>query len=1046
MMKKILNLLLVIFFIIKIQAQGLIPKGIKSPNVATMEKFGDIPVNLFTGTPNISIPLYEILDGVSNIPIELRYHSSLVKPNQPPGWVGLGWGLDCGGAITRQVRGAYDEFYYDSGVLSLYKNYLNVGSTNLETDSNWLSISRMYNTYYDYNNLYGDQQSDEFYFNFLGHSGKFFYGGPNKGWVVVSNEKIKIEVNGYLTPTEIFLNALFKYVTYEPQWYYNSRVNYLKNNQTNFIKEFTLITSNGNRYTFGGIDAIELTTDFTTPEDKNQDTPYSNINLSSWLLKKIVDTNGKTISYDYKRDYPNLSMSHYCSAYSNNVSDQSSSWQYCLSGICLDNFGNFKFDLSGIFGGSGIQGSSYSSASQLINPYRLNGKFIFPLYLDKITTENEELSFETSPATTLDFNDSQWIGGNHRWDHSGEYEIWRNNIKWKKLNSIEIKDRSSSNVVKKITLDYNENINQRFSLKKVNILGSDLINYKKYEFEYNDIAALPLYGGNYTDHWGCFNGINIRASLETAYEDRQTNPGSVLKGLLTQIKYPTGGTTSFVWEAHKYSKVLSDKKDALILSSNYAGGSRIKEIKNYDDYGVLKENKKFLYVSGYDNTLNPNSLNSSGVLNGLPRYTFKFENYPGQINGITNFSFRIFSLNSFTNNNPTGNGSHIGYDEVVEVNLDNSYTKHFFTNYGADINGVSHFDEIPLAFTGWKIGEQSVYMPYTSLEEERGKEIATYDYNSSNILVKKKNVVFRYDIGRFTNYTKQKIISNAYGSNTSGDALMFGVAIKNYSYYYYPINETTVIYDTYGLNPVSTSKYFSYNNENQVIEEKILNSLNEQKINKFLFPQNFISDPLMQNLVDINKINYPIETESYLFLNLLNKQKTTYAKDATTNNFLLPKSVYAAKFPNNLPNIFNIGNLEKKITYDFYDSKGNITQYTPESGMPVTIIWGYNKTQPIAKIENATNAQVATALGVANISSLTEANLPAIDALRNSSNTAIQKAMITTYTHKPLIGVSTITDPKGDVMRYNYDTLGRLKNVLDKNGNVLTENQYHYKN
>jgi YD repeat-containing protein len=75
----------------------------------------------------------------------------------------------------------------------------------------------------------------------------------------------------------------------------------------------------------------------------------------------------------------------------------------------------------------------------------------------------------------------------------------------------------------------------------------------------------------------------------------------------------------------------------------------------------------------------------------------------------------------------------------------------------------------------------------------------------------------------------------------------------------------------------------------------------------------------------------------------------------------------------------------------------------------------------------------------------TEANLIiALNALR--TNVSLANAMITTYTYKPLIGVSTITDPKGDKMSYEYDTLNRLKWVKDKAGNILSENQYHYKN
>jgi hypothetical protein len=54
--------------------------------------------------------------------------------------------------------------------------------------------------------------------------------------------------------------------------------------------------------------------------------------------------------------------------------------------------------------------------------------------------------------------------------------------------------------------------------------------------------------------------------------------------------------------------------------------------------------------------------------------------------------------------------------------------------------------------------------------------------------------------------------------------------------------------------------------------------------------------------------------------------------------------------------------------------------------------------------------------------------------------------MITTITYKPSIGISTITDPKEDVITYHYDGFNRLEFVKDKNNNILSENKYHYKN
>nr|WP_315423731.1 hypothetical protein [uncultured Pedobacter sp.] len=51
-----------------------------------------------------------------------------------------------------------------------------------------------------------------------------------------------------------------------------------------------------------------------------------------------------------------------------------------------------------------------------------------------------------------------------------------------------------------------------------------------------------------------------------------------------------------------------------------------------------------------------------------------------------------------------------------------------------------------------------------------------------------------------------------------------------------------------------------------------------------------------------------------------------------------------------------------------------------------------------------------------------------------------------TYTYKPLVGISSFTDEKGQKIYYEYDNFQRLKNVLDQHGNVIKNNTYHYKN
>lgn len=75
-----------------------------SPNAASLGIFGSVPVGHYTGVPNISIPIYEIQSGDVKLPIKLSYHASGIKLAQEASSVGLGWVLNAGGCITREVK------------------------------------------------------------------------------------------------------------------------------------------------------------------------------------------------------------------------------------------------------------------------------------------------------------------------------------------------------------------------------------------------------------------------------------------------------------------------------------------------------------------------------------------------------------------------------------------------------------------------------------------------------------------------------------------------------------------------------------------------------------------------------------------------------------------------------------------------------------------------------------------------------------------------------------------------------------------------------
>ena len=58
----------------------------------------------------------------------------------------------------------------------------------------------------------------------------------------------------------------------------------------------------------------------------------------------------------------------------------------------------------------------------------------------------------------------------------------------------------------------------------------------------------------------------------------------------------------------------------------------------------------------------------------------------------------------------------------------------------------------------------------------------------------------------------------------------------------------------------------------------------------------------------------------------------------------------------------------------------------------------------------------------------------------------MNKTMITTYTYQPLVGITSITDARGYVTYYEYDSQNRLRYVRDTNNHLLTEHQYNFKN
>src|SRR6266576_6703058 len=85
---------------------GAMRVTVPSPTAASLGRFGDVPVSLYTGVPDISIPLFTAKGRTLELPITLRYHAGGIRVEEIGSWVGIGWTLEAGGAVTRTVRGS----------------------------------------------------------------------------------------------------------------------------------------------------------------------------------------------------------------------------------------------------------------------------------------------------------------------------------------------------------------------------------------------------------------------------------------------------------------------------------------------------------------------------------------------------------------------------------------------------------------------------------------------------------------------------------------------------------------------------------------------------------------------------------------------------------------------------------------------------------------------------------------------------------------------------------------------------------------------------
>jgi len=258
------------------------------------------------------------------------------------------------------------------------------------------------------------------------------------------------------------------------------------------------------------------------------------------------------------------------------------------------------------------------------------------------------------------------------------------------------------------------------------------------------------------------------------------------------------------------------------------------------------------------------------------------------------------------------------------------------------------------------------------------------------------------------------------------------------------IMPSQVLTNEYLGSTLVTKENYEYDTFRNIKKKTVATSRSsESLISNYYYHLNTDGTPFTTNRVSaVDHIDElvgttPLSTSKIVYSN-------TWTDTQGNNTSYLPSQVLTGK---------GAGTPEIKIRNNKYDRYGNILESEQEGGLKKSFIWGYNDTTIIAEISGVAYSSIPIALiNAAKTASnstnpnfnLNETNLlAALTNLRNAPE--VSGGLITTYTYKPLVGVSTVTDPRGYKLIYEYDADGRQKAVKDQDGFIISENIYHTK-
>ncbi|GAA4152014.1 hypothetical protein GCM10022217_06440 [Chryseobacterium ginsenosidimutans] len=997
-----------------------------SPSTATFLRYGDIQNSEYTGTNSPQISLLMAESGTIKIPLILKYISGNgIKVAQEAGSVGLGWDINLP-TITQSILGGYSDFDDLTKYLPVFTKSANPFNNYFPHSVQPLPggfVSQPTNDAYSYYKTIDGFLPLNGNFTDLNNSAPFSVDTDTSPDIFTCNlfgEKLEFVINNY--PTGITPH------TFNPTFYCLNKKGYKISYNGNTY--FTIIDTAGTKYYFSRVEDVRTLNSVS----------------KNYVITKITDINNNDINFTYN-EYSNVK---------NLVSvGQKLNYTY---GNQNNHYSSMPLSNTQSFSGLGEFDDYYPGSS--MNPLKSAQSvgFMTPPTISWSTTQNYLL-----------INNISGSFGKVNFYYSDRLDF-----PTQKLDKIE-EQNNINQVVKTVNFNYDyfnsqnsttlsqpyQTYSQDRLTKRLKLL-SVIINNDPYTFSYNE-TLLPAKNSTGVDYWGYSNGGFTNKTLflnpndfnyptlipvDNDYNNnfKQADINYTQSAVLNKIIYPTKGFSVFEYELNTANNLFYQYDYGKLSIGN---GLRLASQTNKDFNNQFVGKTEFKYLNGI--STNPLFLFNK---NSYSTFEWRVGTSDNSAEGFS-YSSGIISMNSNNNNSasPLSSGDYIGYSKVIRTEKDfqDSSKGSIETNYAntPDFHYFLQDGVIPIS------------MPSTKSPNavENGKVLNETIYDSSMNKIQQtdnaysevySNVFYGTSLSRNSRYFWNG--NGGFGGTWS--IIQHGVTVLGY----YPIfskesmlsNSKTKSY--YNGQELMSNTNLYYNSNNQTISKSITypdgkynaenTKYSTEKNNTKLINANVLSTPLEKQIIG-NVINGSLKTTSLI---------ETKFDDA---NHLNPTSVLSYKLSdiNNNPSI--------EATYDRYDAKGNLLQYTTKDGIPVTIIWGYKTTQPIVKIEGGSYSQVMQAFGLDDSNNNAYQQLEIVgksdldiddaseDILVSKLNefrnkTEFKDFRITTYTYDPLIGIKSIIQPSGFKEVYKYDSSNRLENIKDNEGKIIKEFTYNY--